>query len=90
MFRLAPKTLVAFTEKITPCRQEKHPVLARCFLWLKALKYFNETLEGIKEIIQAYPDIDGVVCVALVREVVKFDKKVYCIHKIKLCTSEVP
>jgi peroxiredoxin len=77
VFRLAPKTLVAFTEKITPYRQEKHPVLTRCFLRLKALKYFSEKLEGIKEIIQAYPDIDSVVCVALVREVLKFDNGEY-------------
>jgi hypothetical protein len=72
VFRLAPKTPVACTEKITPCRQEKHPVLTRCFLWPKALKYFSEKLEGIKDIIQSHPDTDGVVCVALVREVVKF------------------
>lgn len=77
VFLLALKTPVAFTEKITPCRQEQHPVLTRCFLWLKALTYFSETLKGIKEIIQAYPDINGVVCVALVREVLKFDKEEY-------------
>jgi len=49
--------------------------LTRCFLWLKALKYFSEKLGGIKEIIQAYPGIGGVVCVALVREVVKVDNE---------------
>jgi len=75
VIRLAPKTLVAFTEKIRSCRQEKHSVLNRCFLWLKVLKYFSEKLGGIKEIIQAYPGIDGVVCVALVREVVKVDNE---------------
>ena len=51
--------------------------MTRCFLWLKALDYFSKELEGIKDIIQAYPDIDGVVCVVLVREVVKFDNEKY-------------
>jgi peroxiredoxin len=44
-------------------------------MWLKALKYFSKKLEVIKEIIQAFPDIDFVVCEALVREVVKYDKE---------------
>jgi hypothetical protein len=51
--------------------------LIRCILWLTALKYFSEKLAGIKEVIQEYPDIDGVVCVALLREDVKFDNKEY-------------
>jgi peroxiredoxin len=63
--------------KLRPAARKKSPVLTRCFLWLKALKYFSEALEDTKAIIQAYPDIDGVVCVALVREVVKFDNEEY-------------
>ena len=40
-------------------------------VWLKALGYYSENLEAAEEIVQAFPNSDDAICVALVREILK-------------------
>jgi hypothetical protein len=45
--------------------------LTRWCTWLKATEYYSENLEAVEEIVQAFPDTDDAVCVALVWEAVE-------------------
>jgi uncharacterized glyoxalase superfamily protein PhnB len=47
------------------------PVLTRWSKCLKAVEFYNESLDATEETAQALPDTDSAACVALARKIVK-------------------